>query len=120
MPNTTGPLGEPPQVIARDPEAHRKLDDLTAAVKRLLEWAQGDQIKGIPGMAAEHRQHAAQLAEHHERLERHSKRLYALEQAGAERVRWTLKTVAEHAIRLASAAIVGAIAALFASKPPHP
>lgn len=117
---TTGPIGDPPQVIARDPEAHRKLDGLTKSVQALLEWAQGDQMKGVSGMAAEHRQHAEQLTEHHDRLERHSKRLHALEQAGTDRMRWTMRTVAERGIGAGVAAAVGALAAIFASKPPHP
>lgn len=110
MPDSIGPLA--PQVV-RDPEAHRKLDTI-------LEYIQGDQMAGRPGLAAEHRQHSEQLTEHHARLERHSERLHALEQAGTDRIRWTMRTVAERGIGAGIAAAVGALAAIFASKPPHP
>lgn len=121
MPNPTGPLGEPQ--VFQDPEAHRKLDELTQAVKTILAWIQGDQMAGIPGMAAEHRKHAERLDTIEERVERHAKRLHALETASTERVKWGLRTFTEQALKVAASAVVGAITALvavFAAKPPHP
>jgi hypothetical protein len=102
-----------PHIISRDPEAHEKLDSI-------LEWIQGDQMAGVPGMAAEHRRHGERLDEHHDRLDRHSRRLHALEERGTEQIRWTVRTFAERAIGALAAGVVGAIAALFAAKPPHP
>lgn len=134
MPNTTGPLGEPPQVIARDPEAHRKLDELTKAVQTILAWIQGDQMAGIPGMAAEHRKHGERLDVVEERVERQSGRIRDAEKriadqqsqiddliadraAAQDNRRWTWRTVVD---RLITAAIGALVAGLTFPKPPQP
>ncbi len=100
-------------VVVRDPEAHQKLD-------RILEWIQGDGLRGITGAAARILDLEERLDEQDKRINRHSERIRALETRGAEQLRWTVKTFVEKAIGLAAAGVVGALAAIFAAKPPAP
>lgn len=97
-------------VRVTDPEAHRKLD-------RIIEWIQGDQMQGIPGMAAEHRKHEERLSGHDEklkshedRLERHSQRIHALEDQPAQASAWALRTIAEKLLTIAAAGLAGWLA----------
>lgn len=70
-----------------------------------------------PGLAERLRVAESLLREHHERMERHSERILAIEKSGHERLKWTAKTFFDRAIGAVAAAIVGAMAAFFASRP---
>lgn len=92
-----------PQVQFTDPKAHEKLD-------RILDWINGDQMRGIPGMAAEHRKHADKIEAHDARLDRHSKRIRDLEERPANAGIWALRTIAEKIITIAAAGLAGWLA----------
>jgi hypothetical protein len=98
----------------RDAEMHRKVDLVARQQAEMLEFLQGNQMRGIAGLAAEHRSHGEQINGIHERLERHSRRLLALETIPMDRARWTARTVAEKGIGALVAGLVGALAALMA------
>lgn len=96
------------------------IEEMRDAIARIERALLGDLSTGSPGLVERQRQAEQRIEDHGRRLERHSDRLHALEQAGTERMRWTVKTVWEQALRAGAAAVVGALAAVFASKPPHP
>lgn len=96
------------------------IEEMRDAIARIERALLGDLITGSPGLVERQRKTEDRLDEHHRRLERQSERLHALEQAGSDRMRWTLRTVWEQGLRAGAAAAVGALAAIFANKPPHP
>lgn len=98
------------------------IEEMRDAIARIERALLGDLSTGTPGLVERQRRVEDRLDDQHDRLERHSKRIYELEQAGSKRVQWGIRTFVEQAIRLAAAAVVGgltALAAIFASKP-HP
>lgn len=101
------------------PTDRSPIEEMRDAIARIERALLGDLTTGSPGLAERQRQAEGRIDEHGRRLERHSDRLHALEQAGAERMRWGIKTVMENALRAGAAAVVGAVAAIFASRP-HP
>ncbi|MNK46805.1 hypothetical protein D3C87_655960 [compost metagenome] len=97
------------------------IEEVRAATKRIERALLGDLATGQPGLLERTRK-----AE--ERLDRHSRRIHsleeqtdALENQGTERMRWTIRTVADRAIGAIVSGAVGAFAALMATgRPPTP
>ncbi len=100
------------------PDTDPVIREIREALARLERALLGD--IATPGMAERLRHVETRQVEQHERTERHSRRLLDLEQAGANRMRWTLRAIVERGIGVAIAAAAGWLAALSGPRPPHP
>lgn len=97
----------------------RPLEEIRAAIARIERALVGDLSTSTPGVLERQRKAEERLDEQQARLERHSTRLHALETAGGERARWTLRTILDGSLRAGLAAAIGAIAAILGARPPH-